>query len=166
MKKAIEKKIDEVKSLSEKFKKARSIIAYDYQGLTVSDLTNLRKDLHKENCEISILKNNISKRASEELGYKDLAKELVGPKALAISYEDEIIAAKTLSEFSKQNDKIKLTAGVVAGQVINKEMITKLANIPPRDQLLTMLAVGLISPIRNITIGLNMLKEKQEKENK
>ena len=45
-------------------------------------------------------------------------------------------------------------------------MITKLANIPPRDQLLTMLAVGLISPIRNITIGLNMLKEKQEKENK
>lgn len=166
MKKAIERKIDEVKTLSEKFKKAKSIIAFDYQGLTVSDLTNLRKDLHKENCEITILKNNISKRASEELGYKDLAKELVGPKALAIAYEDEIIAAKALSNFSKQNDKIKIAAGVVAGQVVDKEMIAKLANIPPREQLLTILACGLIAPVRNVTIGLNMLKEKQEKESK
>ncbi len=166
MKKAIERKIDEVKTLSEKFKKAKSIIAFDYQGLTVSDLTNLRKDLHKENCEITILKNNISKRASEELGYKDLAKELVGPKALAIAYDDEIIAAKALSNFSKQNDKIKIAAGVVAGQVVDKEMIAKLANIPPREQLLTILACGLIAPVRNVTIGLNMLKEKLEKESK
>ena len=98
--------------------------------------------------------------------YKDLAKELVGPKALAIAYEGEIIAAKALSNFSKQNDKIKIAAGVVAGQVVGKEMIAKLANIPPREQLLTMLACGLIAPVRNVTIGLNMLKEKADKMSK
>lgn len=162
MKKIIEKKINEVNLLAEKFKKAKTVIAFDYQGLTVSDLTELRKNLHKENCEISILKNNISRRASEQLGFKNFSKDLKGPKAIAISYENVVIAAKELSELAKKNDRVKIYSGIVEGVEVNNEYLTKLANIPPRQELLTILALGMLQPLRNLAVGINMLKEQKQ----
>ena len=163
--KAIEKKKESVKELAQKFEKAKTIIAFDYPGLTVFDLTNLRKNLHDKNCEIKIFKNNISKRAAESLGYKNFAKDFVGAKALAISYDDVVVGAKALSDYAKDNSKVVITSGVVENLEVDKAYIEKLANIPSKDVLLTQLAVGLLSPVRSLAIGLNMLKEIKEKEN-
>lgn len=160
--KAILKKQAEVKSLAEKLQKAKTVIAFDYHGLTVSDLTNLRKQIHKENCEITILKNNITRRAAENLGYKEFSKELTGPKALAISYDDIVVPAKALVEFAKKNKSLQIVTGIVEGTQVDKSYLEKLANIPPKDQLLTMLAVGMLAPLRQLGIGLNLLKEQKQ----
>lgn len=164
MKKAIEIKNAQVLEISEKFKSAKSVVVFEYKGLTVADLTTLRKEIHNDGCEIKVVKNNISRRASNELGYKEFAKKLEGPNAIGIGYNDEVSLVKALSDFAKKNDNLKIKAGIINATEVDEEYLVKLASIPPRDELLTILAVGMMQPVRQLGIALKMLCD--EKENK
>lgn len=163
MTKAIQKKKDEVAQVSEKFKSSKSIVSFEYHGLTVHEFTSLRKKLNEEGCALKILKNNISRRAAETLGFKKFAKELVGPNAIGIG-QDEVSLIKVLSEFAKTNNKLVIKSGVVNEQEVDVEYLNKLSQIPPRDQLLTVLALGMLHPLRTLGVGLKMVAE--QKENK
>jgi large subunit ribosomal protein L10 len=158
---SIKRKIEAVDNLTEKFKQAATIVAFDYPGLTVEEMTQLRSQLREANCELKVYKNNISKRASIAAGYDALANTLVGAKAIAISYNDVVAPAKIVYDFAKQNKVVKIHAGVIEGKFADTDAIMALATIPSRETLLTMLAVGMLTPVREIAIGLNMISEQK-----
>ncbi|MDO9628424.1 MAG: 50S ribosomal protein L10 [Acholeplasmataceae bacterium] len=157
----IERKAEAVRELTEKLGRAATVVAFDYPGLTVEQFTQLRIQLRKADCEVTVYKNNISRRASIAAGYEDLAESLYGAKALAISYSDVVAPAKIVYDFAKTNKVVQIHAGIVEGKVVGVDQINALATLPSRETLLTMLAVGLLTPIRELAIGLNMISSNE-----
>ena len=158
-KEAILKKEADVKATLERINKAKGFVAFDYQGLTVEAFMDLRRRLRKAGCEIVVLKNNISRRASTEAGYEEFAATLVGPKAIAFSYEDEVSAAREVAKYAKENNKVVLGSGVVGGKCYDVAGMNAIALLPSRETLLTQLAAGMFGTLSQLSIGLNMLVE-------
>ena len=158
-KEAILKKEANVKATLEKINQAKGFVAFDYQGLTVESFMDLRRRLRKAGCEIVVLKNNISRRASTEAGYEEFAASLVGPKAIAFSYVDEVSAARELATFAKENNKVVLGSGVIGGKCYDVNGVKAIALLPSRETLLTQLAAGMFGTLTQLSIGLNMLVE-------
>lgn len=157
----LQKKAD-VEALTKKMKEAKTIVAFDYIGLTVEQFTDLRRQLRAAGCEVQVIKNNISRRASEAAGYNDLAEFFKGPKAVAFSNSDVVAPAKIIYEFSKKCEVVQIKAGVVEGKVENEKGMIGLATLPSREALLTMLAMGMLQPLSQLAMGLHMLTEKEE----
>lgn len=162
---AIEKKKAEVEALAEKMKEANSVVIADYQGLTVEQVTKLRAALTDNDCEFKVIKNNIIRRAAEQAGYGKLTDVLTGPNAVAFSNEDSVSAAKVIHDFAEDYGKLDLKVGIVDEEYMDNNRINKIAVIPSREELLTMFAGGLIQPIRNAAIAINMHKENLEQQN-
>lgn len=156
---SIERKAEAVRELTDKLGRATTVVAFDYPGLTVEQFTKLRGQLREANCEVTVYKNNITRRASIAAGYEALADTFVGPKALAISYDDVVAPAKIVYEFAKENKVVQLASGIVEGKFADLDMLNELATLPSRETMLTMLAVGMLTPIRELAIGLNMISE-------
>jgi large subunit ribosomal protein L10 len=163
--KAIERKIAQVDALAIKMKEASSVVIADYQGLSVDQVTKLRTALFENDCEFRVIKNNIIRRAAEQAGYAKLLESVTGPNAVAFSYEDSVSAAKVIHDFSEENEQLELKVGIVDEDYMDNTRINKIATIPTREELLTMLAGGLIQPIRNVAIAINMHKENLEQQN-
>ncbi|MGM0435653.1 MAG: 50S ribosomal protein L10 [Bacillota bacterium] len=163
--KAIERKKAEVEALATKMQEASSVVIADYQGLTVDQATKLRTALFENDCEFRVIKNNIIRRAAEKAGYEKLLESVTGPNAVAFSYEDSVSAAKVIHDFADEHEKLELKVGVVDGDYMDNARINKIATIPTREELLTMFAGGLIQPIRNVAIAINMHKENLEQQN-
>ena len=155
-------KQEEVKKIAEKMSNAKSVVVAEYQGLTVEKTEELRRLLRDAECEILVIKNNISRRAAEEVGYGDLTQDLKGPNGVIFAYEDSVSAAKVLHTFAKKNRKLKIKSGVVDGNFFNQDQIKEIAQLPGKETLLTMLAVQLLTPLRELAVGLDMLTKKEE----
>ena len=153
---AIAKKREEVTALAERMKSASSFVVVDYAGLTVEQVTKLRRELLATGCELKVIKNNITRRAAQEAGFAELVESLIGPNAVAFGDEDSVAAAKAVYEFAKENKQLELKVGVVDGEYMNNEKITTIATIPSRETLLTMFAAGLLQPIKEVAIALDL----------
>ena len=151
-----------VNAAVEKFNKAKSVVAFDYQGLTVEAFMKLRRNLLKAGCEIVVLKNNISRRAATEVGFADFAETLTGPKAICFSYQDEVSPAKELFQFAKENDKVKVASGIVCGKTVGFDELQVIATLPSYETLLTQLAAGMLGTLSQLAMGLHMLTENEE----
>ena len=157
--KIIEEKAKVVSEIKEKFDNAKSVVLFDYRGLTVSEVTELRKSLRESNSDYKVYKNTLTKRATTGL---NLDEYLEGPTAISFS-EDEIAPIKILSDFAKDHEALELKVGIVEGKVATKEELASYAAIPSREGLLTMLAGGLIGVVRDLSICLDLYsKEKEE----
>ncbi len=156
------KKEQQVNETAEKISKSKTVVAFDYQGLTVEEFMNLRRALRKTGCEICVLKNNISRRALGKAGYEEFAKSIKGPKAIAFGYDDEVSASREIANFAKTNKKVILGCGVVDGKECSVEEINAIASLPSRETLLTQVAAGMLGTLSQLSIGLNMLVEKGE----
>lgn len=159
MKEVLLQKQNEVAQVSEKMKSSASMVAFKYQGLTVEAFQSLRKSMRELGCEISVIKNNISRRAAKECGY-DLDDALVGPIALAFSKDDLVAPSKVLFKAAGENDKIEIIKGVVDGDVYSFDQLKTLSQLPSYETLLTQLAAGMLGTLSQLSIGLNMLVEK------
>ena len=153
------KKEQLVDELAEKMQTAVSLVAFDYPGLTVAEFTELRIQLKQAGCDAKVYKNNIARRAALKAGFNELSDIFTGPKAIAISYQDAVAPAKILNDFAKTHPQVVLSASIVEGGFLNDADTKVLANIPPREVLLTQLAVGLLQPVRELAVGLNMISE-------
>lgn len=160
--KAIEKKKLEVEALTERMQSAKSFVVVDYAGLTVEQVTALRRELRANGCEMAVIKNNITRRAVEGLGFGEVNEALVGPNAVAFSNEDSVSAAKVVYDFAKENKALELKVGVVDGEYMNNDDIQVIATVPSREVLLTMFAAGLLQPIKEVAIGLDLMAQKLE----
>src|SRR5690606_939588 len=107
----IARKQAEVDILSEKFKMAKTVVVFEYAGLTVFEFTQLRTQLRKDNVEVKVYKNNITRRAATLAGYDKLVDSLVGPLAVAVSYDDVVAPAKTIYDFAKSSKKVVIRSG-------------------------------------------------------
>jgi len=160
-KQVILNKIATVEGLKEKLLSAKTVVIFQYAGLSVDSFTSLRNQLRKENVEVTVYKNNITRRAAQSANFEGLVDTLVGPLAVAISYSDVVAPAKIIFEFAKDNKVVELKTGIIEGKVATLAQIQAVATLPSRETLLTQLAAGLLSPVRDIAVGLNLLVEQQ-----
>ena len=161
--KVLEQKKAQVASLVEKIKNSPAGVLVDYKGINVADDTALRKELRENGVEYSVVKNTMLKFAAQEVGFDGMIEHLNGTTAIAIASEDVVAPAKILAKFAKDHDKLELKAGIVEGKVADAKELAKYASIPSRETLLTMIAAGLKSPLRDVAICLDLYaKQKQE----
>ncbi len=158
--KVIEQKQTVVSEIKEKFDNAKSVVLFDYRGLTVSEATELRKTLRESDSDYKVYKNTLTKRATNEKGL-NLNEYLEGPTAISFS-SDELAPVRILSEFAKSHEALQLKAGIVEGKIVDREELSKYAQIPSREGLLTMLAGGMIGVVRDLSICLDLYSKEKE----
>lgn len=161
---AIAKKAALVDDVTKKFEGAVSIVVADYRGLTVDQVTELRKQLREAGVEMRVIKNSILSRAAKQAGLEGLDNVFAGPTAIAFSKEDVVAPAKIIDTFAKTADALKIKGGVIEGKVADIEQITALAKLPNREGLLSMLLSVLQAPVRNVAYAVKAVAEKEEKE--
>ena len=160
----IAKKAAIVEEVTEKFKTAASVVIVDYRGLTVDEVTKLRKQLRDANVEIRVIKNSILSRAAKAAGLEGLDEVFTGPTAVAFSNEDVVAPAKIIDEFSKEAKALEIKGGIIEGKVSTLEEVTALAKLPSREGLLSMLLSVLQAPVRNVAYAVKAVSDSKEEE--
>ncbi|MGL6064084.1 MAG: 50S ribosomal protein L10 [Fusobacteriaceae bacterium] len=158
-------KKDVVAQLAEKISKAQSIVLVDYQGLTVNDETALRRTLKVAGGEYLVTKNRLFKIALKEAGVTDSFDELLeGTTSFAFGYTDPVSPAKAMFDLSKAKKKqniFKIKGGVLTGKRVETAGIEALANLPSRDQLLSMVLNSMLGPIRKLAYAAVAISDKK-----
>jgi large subunit ribosomal protein L10 len=160
--KVLKEKQQAVVEVTEKLQSSSCTIVADYRGLTVAQVTELRKTLRQSGIEFKVIKNSITRRATENAALTDLDAHLTGPTAIIFSKDDIIAPAKIVAEFAKSTNKLEVKAGVVEGRVVGQDQIKALAELPSREGLLSMLLSVLQAPVRNFALAVKAVSEKQE----
>ncbi len=158
--KILEQKKQVVNEIVDKLKNSESVIIFQYQGLTVEELSDLRKKLREVDSEVKVYKNTLLKRAADELNI-NLDDFLEGPNAILFGKE-LLEPIKIISEYAKKHDKLDIRVGVISGDVADLATIKEYAAIPSREGLLTMLAGGMMQYVKDLAIGLNLYAEQLE----
>jgi large subunit ribosomal protein L10 len=128
--------IDEI---TERFQNSSAAVLTEYRGLTVAQLTQLRRSLGAGS-SYAVVKNTLTKRAADSVGHTDLAPLLNGPTAIAFIEGDPVEGAKALRDFAKANPLLVVKGGVVDGRTVDASEVTRLADVEPREVLLAKLA--------------------------
>lgn len=160
--KILDMKKEQVSVLTEKFKKAKIIAFTEYRGITVEQDTALRSQIRENGDEYMVVKNSIIEHAAKDAGIEGFDMTLEGPTAVVIGYEDYVKSPKTINDFTKENDFYNFKAGIMDGKVIEVSEIKKLANLPSKETLYSMLASALLGNIRNLAVVLDQTRQKQE----
>ena len=155
--KILEAKKQAVEEIKATLTKAVAGVFVDYCGLTVEQDTKLRNKLREANVEYKVVKNTLTRFAANEVGLEGLDEILNGPTALAISETDEVIAAKVLAEFAKENEALEIKSGFLEGKVVSVDEVKKLADTPSREVLIAKLMGSMNSPISALARTLQAL---------
>ena len=147
-------KVDAVKSLAEKLKKAKSVVLTDFRGLTVDDITTLRNELREEAIEYRVVKNRLAKIALKEADCESVDDILIGPTGIAFGYEDPVPAARIIYRFSKKNEHLKPKGGLLEGKRIDLPTLERLSQLPAKDVLLQRLLGSMQSPTTKLVLVL------------
>ncbi|MBD8027242.1 50S ribosomal protein L10 [Ureibacillus sp. Re31] len=161
---AIETKKVQVQEIAEKFQAASSVVVVDYRGLTVAQVTELRKQLRESGVEFKVYKNTLTRRAAEIAGVDGINEFLTGPNAVAFSNEDVVAPAKIINEFAKKNEALEIKAGIIEGNVSSADDVKALAELPSREGLLSMLLSVLQAPVRNFALATKAVAEQKEEQ--
>lgn len=151
-----------VADVAEKLRGSATTVVTDYRGLTVSQVTALRKSLRDAGIEFQVIKNTLTRRATAQTELSELDEHLTGPTALAFSKDDAVAPAKILTEFAKKNEALKVKGGIVEGKVVGFDQIKALADLPSREGLLSMLLSVLQAPMRNFALAVKAVADKNE----
>lgn len=155
----LEQKKALVEEIAGKMNDAASTVVVEYRGLTVAELTELRRKLRDEDVEMIVYKNSMVRRATEKLGYGDLMESLAGPNAIAFS-KDEIAACRIICDFAKKHDKLVVKAGIVDNKVVNADEVKTLAKLPNKDGMISMFLGCLQSPVRSFACAVKAIADK------
>lgn len=159
---AIAKKQELVDLATTKFKDAAAVVVVDYRGLTVEQVTELRKQLRDSGIEMRVIKNSILSRAANAAGLEGMDDVFKGPTAIAFSNEDVVAPAKIIANFAKEAEALEIKGGVISGKVSSVEEINTLATLPDHNGLLSMLLSVLQAPIRNTALAVKAVAEQKE----
>lgn len=136
-------KIQEIKETA---LKAKVAIVSDYRGLTVEDITDLRRKLQQENGDYTVIKNTLAKIAFKGTDFEGIDEHLKGPSAIAFGFGDQVSPAKVLTKFIKEKKKTEIRGGMLDGKVLSVEQVRELSNLPSKEELLAKILGGLNSP--------------------
>ena len=154
-KKIQENKTKAIGELKETLGSAQDYIFTDYRGLTVEQITNLRKQLRTKEVEYKVVKNNFARIAFEQLSTPDVSTYLVGPTAVAITPRDSNEVAKILFEFLKEVPALQVKGSLIGGTVYNAAQTESFSKLPGRLELISMLMSVMNAPARNLAAALN-----------
>lgn len=159
--KVLEQKKQQVLDLTEKLNTACTGVIVDYKGINVEDDTKLRKELREAGVEYFVVKNSILGFACDNVGLSDIKEVLHGTTAIAISADDYTAAARILDKFAKGKENFSIKKGFIDGEIVGEDEIKKLANLPSRDGLLSMLLSALTGNLRGLACAINGIVEQQ-----
>lgn len=138
-----------VTSLEGFYKQSSSVIVTHYHGLTVAEVSKLRKDLKENGADFKVTKNTLAKIAAQNSGIEAIAKLFKGPTAIAYS-EDPVSAAKSVCNFAKTNQNLKIVGGIVNNQILDEAGVRELSKLPSLDELRGKIVGILQAPAQNI----------------
>lgn len=139
-----------VKELTEKFNSAKSLVITDYLGLNVAEMTELRKQLREAGVDFKVVKNTLATIAANDVEMNNMTEFFSGPTAIAFGEEDAVSPAKILVEFAKDHEVIEIKAGILNGELISREKVESLAEIPSREVLLAQAFAGMKAPLTGL----------------
>ena len=148
-----------VEEIYNEIKDAAASIVVEYRGLSVAQLSDLRKQLKKEEATITVLKNTLISRAANKAGYADLDKELEGPNALVVAKNDPCAAAKVLRKFARRNDALVVKGGIVEGKVVDAKSVDTIATLPNKEGLISMFLGCLQASVRNFACAIKAVAD-------
>ena len=150
-----------VKEIVDRIDKSKTFLLLNYQGLSVSEISELRNSLREVNSDIKVYKNTLMNLALKNKKI-ELNDYMSGPNAYL--FADSIIEPiKVVSKFAKEHPALEIRVGYIDNEVVDTKVIGEYATIPSMEGLLTMFAGGLIEHVKNFSIGLNLYAEKLEK---
>ena len=144
-----EQKKQYISTMQDQFDKSEAVIVTHYQGLTMSQLDDLRNRMREHGIQFKITKNRITKRALEKTKCKELSDLFSGPTAVALS-KDAITSAKILTKFSKENSNLKILGGIMGTDILDVAGVQNVATLPTLDEARAKIVGILKSPAQKI----------------
>jgi len=155
----LEGKKEVVAEVSERLKKAQTVVLAEYRGLPVEAITVLRSQARASGVYLRVLKNTLARRAVQGTPFEKLADQMVGPLAYGIS-DDPVAAAKVLHAYAKGNEKLVIKGGAMPNYLMTAKEVGNLANMPSRTELLSKLLGTMQAPIVKFVRTLNEVPTK------
>lgn len=155
-----QKKKAVIKDIKEKLEKSSLVILTDYKGMTMSQLSVLRKKMRPIDAEYKILKNTLISLALKDKPFEGIDKLLTGPTAVLFGYKDQVMPTKVLTEFMKGNEKLTIKGGILDGKLIDTKIISALSKLPSREVLIAKVLGGMKAPITNLVFDLKGILSK------
>jgi len=137
-----------VAEVAEVAAEAQSVVAAEYRGLSVGQMTELRAKARTQGVYMRVVKNTLARKALSGTAFESVGPQLKGPLVLAFSKEDPGAAARVIKDFAKGNDKLVATLVSIGGQVLPGKELDKVASLPTREQALAMLLGALKAPMQ------------------
>lgn len=147
-------KVDSLEAIKSKFSENKDFIFADYRGLTVEQITDLRRKLRDKEAEFRVVKNRYTRLAMKELEMPDVSEMLVGPTALTLLKDDPTAVAKILFDFAKDT-AVSVKGAIVDGKVYSSSETEALSKLPTRDQLIAQLMSTMQAPLQNLVYAMN-----------
>ena len=144
-----------VAEVAEVAAKAQSVVAAEYRGLTVGQMTELRSKARTQGVYMRVVKNTLARKALAGTSFESVGPKLKGPLVLAFSKDDPGAAARVVKDFAKANDKLVATLVSIGGQVLPGTDLDRVASLPTREQALSMLLGALKAPMQKLASLLN-----------
>ncbi|EJD5746793.1 50S ribosomal protein L10 [Staphylococcus pseudintermedius] len=158
----IEAKKQQVDVIAYQLKGSVSTVVVDYRGLTVAEVTELRKQLREANVQYKVYKNTMLRRAAEKAGIEGLDEFLTGPTAVAFTTEDVVAPAKVIAGFAKEHEALEIKSGIMEGSVITADEVKTVGSLPSHEGLVSMLLSVLQAPMRNFAYAVKAVGESKE----
>lgn len=156
-------KEETINKLKEKFSRAKSIFSTIQTGLSVAEISKLRRQVRPLGAEFKIAKNTLFRKAAQGTAFEALTSELQGPSAFLFCYDDPISPASSVKSFSKETkDKIEFGSAYLDGQILDKNSALKVASLPSKDVILAQIAGMLVQNTQSIAYILSELGQKPE----
>lgn len=157
----LEAKKELVAEIKDKLSRAKCVVFVDYRGLNVAQDTEMRTEFRKNNSDYKVYKNRLVLRAANELGISGLEEHLQGTSAMAFGYEDEVGAAKIVSQVGEKTNMLSIKCGLLNGKLISSDEVKTLAKIPSREELIGKLLFIFQNPMRSLAVAINEIAKKQ-----
>ena len=148
-------KQEKIEAMKENFAKAKVAVVTEYRGLSVEEITKLRRALQKENSDYMVTKNTLAKVASKGTQFEVLEEVLKGPVAIAFGFADEVAPAKVLKKFIKESKKGQIIAAAMDGKLLNAKETEVLADLPSKEELYAKMLGCINSPATGIAGAVN-----------
>lgn len=150
-----QRKVDQVADLTDKLSRAQLALVADYRGLTVAEITDLRKRLRQSGAELIVAKNTLVTIAAKETNRSGLDDLLTGPTAIAFAYDDLPAAAKAINDFNRGPKQLNVRGGMLGDSVLQGNVLDQVSKMPTRQDVLAQIVGGVSSPVSGVVGVLN-----------
>ncbi len=150
-----ERKIATVADLTDKLSRMQLTVVADYRGMTVAEITDLRKKLRESGSDLIVAKNTLIRLAARETGHTQLESLLAGPTALALAYDDVTRTAKILKDYVQTSQKVTIRGGLLGHSLLPADGLEQVTSLPSREQVLGQILGGIQTPLTGLVGVVN-----------